>query len=186
MGNAAAHEPWEAYRAYLLLLARVHFPAELRSKLDPADIVQQTLLRAASAWPEHVLREPTAWLRTILAHELADALRHFHRDKRDVDRERQLEADLDQSSSGLAACLALDQSTPSGKVIHQEQLMRLVAALEALPETMRNVVILKHCQQLSLNEVALRVGKSVPAVASYLRRGLEQLRHRLAEYEAPS
>jgi len=74
-------------------------------------VVQQTLLRAYSALGE--VRDPrpevlAAWLRRILARTLADAVKHYERDKRDVALERSLEADLDRSASGFAAWLADD------------------------------------------------------------------------------
>ena len=63
------------------------------------------------------LMSPTAalaaWLRKILAGTLADALRALHRAKRDVSRERSLEAELDQSSDRLQAWLAAEQTSPS-------------------------------------------------------------------------
>ena len=64
--NAEALEP---YRRYLEVLARGHLDARLRGKLDPADIVQQTLLRACAALPDLRGRSPenlAAWLRQIL------------------------------------------------------------------------------------------------------------------------
>jgi RNA polymerase sigma-70 factor, ECF subfamily len=165
----------ERYRQYLLVLASVHLAPELRRKLDPADVVQQTLIRAHAALPELRAMDPagvTAWLRIILANELRDSVRHFHRDKRNIQRE----ADLDRSASGLEGWLAAHHTTPSGRASQNEQLLRLSDALAELPETMREVVVLKHCQNWTLHQIADRIGKSVPAVASYLRRGLEQLR----------
>ena len=95
----------EPFRSYLEVLARVHLDPRLRGKLDPADVVQQALLRAYAAWPE--LKNPErpvllAWLRRILARTLADVVKHYDRDRRAVDLERSLEADLDRSASGLA------------------------------------------------------------------------------------
>jgi RNA polymerase sigma-70 factor (ECF subfamily) len=169
----------EPYRRYLTVLAGVHLDPRLRGKLDPADVVQQTLLRAVVALPE--LRSPqpavvAAWLRKILASELADAAKHYDRDKRAVGRERSLEADLDRLASGLAGWLAADLTSPSGKAAKNEDLLRLADALAALPERMREVVVLKHCQGWTLQRIADRTGRTVPAVASLLRRGLEQLR----------
>ena len=169
----------EPYRRYLTVLASVHFDARLRGKLDPADLVQQAFVRATAAAGELRSREPAvvaAWLRKIMANELADAIKHFDRDKRAIDRERSIEADLDRSASGLVGWLAADMTSPSGKASANEDLLRLADALAELPESTRDIVILKHAQGLTLAEIAERVGISIPAVASRLRRGLEQLR----------
>jgi RNA polymerase sigma-70 factor (ECF subfamily) len=176
-------EALEPFRSYLEVLARVHLDRRLRGKLDPADLVQQVLLRAYAAWPE--LKNPDgpvllAWLRRILARTLADVVKHYDRDKRAVDLERSLEADLDQSASGLAGWLAADQTSPSGAAMRNEELLRLADALAALPELQREVVVLKHLRGWALQDIAAHVGRSVPAVASLLRRGLEDLRRRLA------
>jgi RNA polymerase sigma-70 factor (ECF subfamily) len=181
--NAEALEP---YRRYLEVLARAHLDPRLRGKLDPADVVQQTLLRACIALPDLRSRSSesmVAWLRTILARTLADAVKHYHRDRRDVDLERSLEADLDRSSSGLIASLAADQTSPSEAAQRNEELFRLANALANLPEPMREVVILKHCRGETLQQIAKQLGKTVPSVASLLRRGLEELRRRLAPKE---
>jgi RNA polymerase sigma-70 factor (ECF subfamily) len=179
-------EALEPYRRYLEVLARVHLDPRLRGKLDPADVVQQTLLRAHAALPEARARSPeslAAWLRQILARTLADTVKHYHRDRRDVNLERSLEADLDRSSSGLAGWWAADQTSPSLAAQRQEELLRLADALAELPEPQREVVILKHCQGQTLQQIADHLGRSVPSVASLLRRGLEALRHRLATPE---
>jgi RNA polymerase sigma-70 factor (ECF subfamily) len=181
--NAEALEP---FRRYLEVLARVHLDASLRGKLDPADVVQQTLLRACAALPDLRGRSPealAAWLRKILAHTLADTVKHYHRDRRDVNLERSLQADLDRSSSGLAAWLAADQTSPSAAAQRNEELLNLANALADLPELLREVVLLKHCRGKTLRQIADQIGKTVPAVASLLRRGLEQLRHRLSPSE---
>jgi RNA polymerase sigma-70 factor (ECF subfamily) len=172
----------EPFRSYLEVLARVHLDSRLRGKLDPADVVQQVLLRAYAAWPE--LQNPerpvlAAWLRRILARTLADLVKHYDRDRRAVGLERSLEADLDRSASGLAGWLAADQTSPSQAAVRDEELLRLADALAALPEPMREVVVLKHLRGRTLKEIADHIGRTVPAVASLLRRGLEELRHRL-------
>ena len=120
-----------------------------------------------------------AWLRRILARTLANAVKHYERDKRDVALERSLAADLDRSASGFAAWLAADQTSPSGRAERNEELLQLVAALAELPEAMREVVVLKHCHGWTLPQIAKRIGRSVPAVASLLQRGLEELRKHL-------
>ena len=176
----------EPFRSYLEVLARVHLDPRLRGKLDPADVVQQALLRAYAAWPE--MKNPeqpalAAWLRRILARTLADVVKHYERDKRAVDLERSLEADLDRSASGLAGWLAADQTSPSQAAMRNEELLRLADALTALPEPQREVVVLKHLRGWTLQRIAEHLGRTVPGVASLHRRGLEELRRRLLPTE---
>jgi RNA polymerase sigma-70 factor (ECF subfamily) len=177
--NAEALEP---FRRYLEVLARVHLDPRLRGKLDPADLVQQTFLRACAALPDLRDQAPAvlaAWLRQILARILADTVKHYHRDRRDVDLECSLQAELDRSSAHLGDWLAADQTSPSLAAQRHEELLRLADALADLPEPQREVVILKHCRGQTLQQIADHLGRSVPSVASLLRRGLEALRHRL-------
>ena len=174
----------ERYRPYLLLLARVrlrHDP-RLNGKLDASGVVNQTLLEACQGG-EHFRgtteAEEAAWLRQILARNLANAVRDLGRDKRDVARERSLE----ESASRLDAWLAAEQSSPSARAERNEEAVRLAEALAALPEAQREVVVLRHCQGWSLAEISRHVGRSPSAVAGLLHRGLQQLRTRLEERE---
>src|SRR5260370_28858550 len=130
----------EPFRSYLEVLARVHLDSWLRGKLDPADVVQQALLRAYAAWPE--LKNPEqpvllAWLRRILARTLADVVKHYDRDRRAVDLERSLEADLDRSASGLAGWAAADPTSPSPGAERDEGMLPLADAPAAPPEPPR-------------------------------------------------
>jgi RNA polymerase sigma-70 factor (ECF subfamily) len=181
-----ASQALEPFRSYLEVLARVHLDARLRGKLDPADVVQETLRRAYAAWPGMRNPEPpvvVAWLRRILARTLADAVKHYDADCRAIDLERSLHDDLDRSASGLAGWLAADQTSPSQAAVRNEELLRLADALAALPEPQREVVVLKHLRGWTLQRIAEHIARTVPAVASLLRRGLEDLRRRLAPEE---
>jgi RNA polymerase sigma-70 factor (ECF subfamily) len=172
----------ERFRNYLRLLAELQFDAQLQAKLDPSDIVQQTLLQAHKA--EHQFRgksdgEKAAWLRQILAHNLANALRDLRREKRDIARERSLEEAIEQSSARVEAWLAIEQSSPSQHAEKNEQLLRLAEALAELPQAQREAVVLHHLQGWPLGELARHLNRSEGAVAGLLHRGFKKLRELL-------
>jgi RNA polymerase sigma-70 factor (ECF subfamily) len=176
----------EQFRAYLGLLARAQLDPRLQAKLDPSDVVQQTLLEAHQALDQfrgRTQEERLAWLRQILVRNLANAVRDFGREKRDVAREQSLEAAVRQSSAHLEAWLAVEQSSPSEQAQRHEEAARLGAALADLPDLQREVVTLRHFQGWSLNDISRHIGRSSAAVAGLLHRGLEQLRAKLHERE---
>src|SRR3954464_3733498 len=122
--TAGGGEGRERFRAYLRLLARLQLDPRLRGKLDPSDIVQQTLLQAHQALGRFRGggEEMAAWLRRIMARNLAKALRDLRRDKRDVARELSLESALERSSARLEAWLVSGHSSPSQQADRNEQL----------------------------------------------------------------
>ena len=80
----------------------------------------------------------------------------------------------------LEKWLAADQSSPSQIASRNEELFRLVDALSQLPDRMREVVVAKYCRGWTLQRTADEMECTVPAVASLLRRGLDELRRRMA------
>ena len=170
----------ERYRDYLLLLARIQLDRRLQAKLDPSDVVQQTLLKAHQNWDQFRGRseaELAAWLRSILARHLADVVRKF--DPWGDGRERSLEAALEQSSARLESWLAAEDTPPSKRFERQEQLLRMAEALAGLPDDQRTALELRHLRGLAVAEVAREMGRSTAAVGSLLYRGLKTLRELL-------
>lgn len=174
----------ERFRAYLRLLAEVNLHPALHGKLDPSDVVQQTLMQAFQEPGRFHGRsegEMAAWLRQALAHNLAHAVRDFGRDCRDVHRERSLEAALDQSSAQLEKWLAADQTSPSAQAEANEDALALAEALQHLPEAQRTALMLQHWHGWSLAEIGTHMGRSPAAVAGLLKRGLQELRTLLSK-----
>src|SRR5262245_5147791 len=178
----------ERYRSYLALLARAHWPAALRARVDPSDLVQQTLLEAhrdRAAFRGEGPAELVGWLRQILGHRMARALRDLRRQKRNPERERS----LDEPDSGfdaetavrLASRLAAPDPTPSQLVQDRERLAAVVRSMEKLPAAQQEVLVLRFWGGQTLADIARHLQRSPPAVAALLYRGLQQLQRSLAE-----
>jgi len=168
------------YHNYLGLLARLQVSRRLQGKVDPADLVQETFLKAHrhfAAFRGGTEREWTAWLRHIMATSAANLVRHYLGSKgRDPRLERELADAFDASSRCLEAGYALPQSTPSQQASRREQAVLLAEALAGLPEDHREAVILRHLEGLTFPEVADCMGRSVDSVKKLWARGLARLR----------
>jgi RNA polymerase sigma-70 factor, ECF subfamily len=167
---------WEDYRDYLHLLARLQLDPRLRGKLDPSDVVQQTLVKAHQNREQFrgtTASEEAGWLRRILTNVLIDAARKF---QREVDREHNLEQAIGASSARLEAWLADERSSPSEIAARHEQLLELARALERLPEDQRTAVEMHHLRDASVAEIAAQMGRTEASVAGLLRRALQTLR----------
>jgi RNA polymerase sigma-70 factor (ECF subfamily) len=172
----------EQYRSYLHLLARLQLAGQEAQRLDASDLVQQTMLEAhreRDRFQGATRGEQAAWLRRILANNLADAVRALHRDCRDVGRERSLEAALDRSSAQLGGWLAAQGPSPSQQAHLHENATRLAEALAQLPEAQREALVLQHWHGLTLAQIGERLDRTPVAVAGLLKRGLERLRQLL-------
>ena len=173
------------YRNYLAILARVHIDTTLQAKADPSDLVQEACLQAArdfSHFRGSTEAEFTAWLRKILAHRGIAMIRHYKGAKRrDVTREEQIEADIDQSAQALARVPVSPHFSPSQSATRREMAVLLADALATLPSHYRDAFVLYHLERRPLAEVAQRLGRSVDSVKKLLARGLIRLRTVLSE-----
>jgi RNA polymerase sigma-70 factor (ECF subfamily) len=173
----AEHRPW------LQLLARLEIDSRLAGKYSASDVVQQTLLEAWRDWGQFRgsdERGRKAWLRQILAHQLARLGRQFTAQKRYVNRER-LAASLERSSLRLEQFFAADQTSPSQQVLAREESLELARVLEQLPADYRQVLLLRHLEELSHEQIAERMQRSVGAVRMLWLRALNELRLRMSD-----
>ncbi len=175
----------DGYRNYLALLARLQLNRTLQGKADPADLVQETFLKAHRDFDQfRGATEPElmAWLRSILATSAANLMRHYLGTRgRDVRLERRVADALDQSSQALDRGQVARLSSPSDRAARREQAVLLADALQSLPPSYREVIILRHLEELSFPEVARRLGRSLDSVKKLWLRGLAQLRARLED-----
>ena len=183
--DAPQNRALEEFRSYLLLLARMQLDPGPRNRIDPSDIVQQTLLEAHAKADQFQGDDSglAAWLRQALANNLRDAWRALRQSKRDIRREHPLSEAVEQSSARLQDMLAAAQSSPSQRAMRSEDLRRLADALRDLPEAQREVIILHHLQGCSLADTARSLARTDAAVAGLLHRGLKKLRELMTSGE---
>jgi RNA polymerase sigma-70 factor, ECF subfamily len=174
----------EKYRSYLRILAQVQFDPRLRGKLDPSDIVQESLLKAHQAREQFKGQdgpELIAWLLKIMANTVVDAVRRFTTESRDVALEESLTRSYQDSSKRLESLLRNERPSPDQEVQWHEQLLHLAEALNQLQSDERTAIELKHLEGSSVKEIGLRLGRTEAGVAGLLRRGLMRLRITLAK-----
>src|SRR5215217_8070948 len=177
--DVARGELLESYSRYLTLLARVQTGRRIQNKVDPTDIVQETFVEAHRQFPKFrgtSEAELTAWLRTILAGQIALTFRRYLGTKgRDVKLERELAEQIDQSSAAMDRGLVASTSSPSHRASRREQSVLLAEALGKLAEDYREVIILRHLEQLPFADVAARMNRSEDSVQKLWVRALARL-----------
>jgi RNA polymerase sigma-70 factor (ECF subfamily) len=173
----------EMYRNYLTLLARLQIGRRLQGKVDAADLVQETFLKAhrdLARFRGRTEAELVHWLRQILVANLAMLVRGYcGTQRRDVRLECELAVALDHSSRVLDRGLIAADSSPSQRAARREQAVLLANALQQLPEDYREVIILRHMEGLAFPEVARQMGRTLDSVKKLWTRGLVQLRRSL-------
>ena len=111
---------------------------------------------------------------------LALVRHYFGTQARDLHLERTLEQELEDSSHLLDRGLVDKQTSPSSAVAQKEQMLKLVEALNLLPQDYREVIVLRQLEGLEFADVAARMGRSVDSVQKLWVRGLDRLRREMA------
>jgi RNA polymerase sigma-70 factor (ECF subfamily) len=159
----------------------------LKGRIDPSDVLQEAYLEATQRLPEY-LRQPDRpfylWLRLVAGERLAKLHRHYlGTQMRDVGREVSLDgaAVPEASSAVLAGQLAAAGAQPGEEAAREEQRRRLQGVLDRMPAADREVLALRHYEEMSIAETALVLGVSEAAAAKRYLRALERLRQLLDE-----
>lgn len=173
--------------ARMLLVIESRLSERLRNKVSPDDIWQEVMLqawrdRAAFEW--RGLKSFTAWLLTLIDHRIRDAATHEFAQKRGgaaatVSLTVAGESDGMSSATMLLPPELIATTTPSRIAIYREQAAAMLAALASLPEELREVVRLRLFEQLTLEQIAERLGLTFAAVRHRFARGAEVYRRAL-------
>lgn len=172
-----------AYRNYLNIIADRQLDRKLRARVSPSDIVQETMLEAHRDFGQFrgtSEREFAGWLRKILANTLARVIeKHVLARKRDVRRDvplKQLAASIEQSTAFMQLQFAAPGDSPSFDARRRERATILAAAISELPDSQREVLLMRNMQSMKFREIAAETGRSVPATKMLWMRAVKQLR----------
>lgn len=166
---------FEAARGHLLDLADRELPADLRAKIGPSDVVQETafeMQRDFGRFTGTTSEELFVWLREILKHNVVDAIRHY-RDtlKREVAREVQITVSPSRDEQAFTEVGRL----PDGSAIRREEAAMINTLLSRLPPDYRRVLELRYWHGMSFVAMAPQLGRSPEAVRKLWYRALERL-----------
>jgi RNA polymerase sigma-70 factor, ECF subfamily len=158
----------------------------LRGRVDPADVVQDAFAEASAHRADYFRLTDTplfVWLRGVVSNKLLEVHRHhLGTGRRDAKREQPLDAPHGpDTSAALCAHMTAGLTRPSVAAARGEVRTRLAAALDAMDPTDREVLALRHFEQLSSAEAAQVLGIQERAAAKRYLRALERLRGILSE-----
>src|SRR3954462_3081152 len=174
------------YSNYLKLLVAAQLDGRLRARVSPSDIVQESFFEAHRDFRDFrgkSIGEFVVWLRRIVVNNILRVVeQHVLAEKRDVRREVSLEEigrRLEQSTVRLEALLADQGESPSGHAVRREDEVLVANVLAQLPPDYREVIVLRHIEGLSFEEVAARMDRSAGAVRMLWLRALKKMREAL-------
>ena len=182
----ALNEIFTRHRARLRRMVEMRLDWRLHARLDASDVIQDAFVDAAERLEDY-LREPALplflWLRLIVGERLTRLHRHHLGVKmRDAGREISLyrEALPAASSAALAAQLLGKHTSPTHAAVRAERMLRLQEAINALDPLDREVLSLRHFEELTRAETAKILGIEESAAAKRYLRALKRLKDVLA------
>ena len=140
------------HRGYLKRIIDVRLDPCLRGRIDPSDIVQETLVVASRRIKDFLSRRPTSfriWLRRKALERLIDERRFHRRQKRDVANEV-----IFNDASSMAIAQGFMGGSASCRAMRHELLNQVRSVMEQLSATDREVLLLRHAEELSNEEAA--------------------------------
>jgi RNA polymerase sigma-70 factor (ECF subfamily) len=185
--QAAVNEIFVRHRERLRRMVEVRLDWRLQARVDASDVIQDAFLEASRRLDEY-LKAPALplfiWLRLVVAERLVIVRRqHLGAQMRDAGREVPLYRDGTPaaSSAALAARLLGRHTSPTQALVRAERVQRVREALEALEPLDREILSLRHCEQLTRTEAAQVLGIEEAAAAKRYVRALKRLRSVLGD-----
>jgi RNA polymerase sigma-70 factor (ECF subfamily) len=182
----------ERHQDAILRLVRMRLDRRIQPRVGVSDVVQDVFIEANRRLQKY-LQDPVMpfhlWLRQIAKDRIIDAhRRHRVSAKRSVDREQpaHLPADMDHSSMALANQLVDGEVTPMAAATQRELAARVEQTIAELPEQDRDIVLMRHYEFLSNQEVAEALGLSQPAASMRYLRAIRRMRDLLLVEEEDS
>ena len=180
-GDASARrELLERHRLDLRRMVVVRLDRRLAARVDPSDIVQDTLAEAAGRLDDYLRDRPLpfhGWLRQLAGeHVIRTHRRHVGSQRRSIAREVRTPEVSDDSAVSLVNSLVADDTSPSNRLLREERIDRVMAALAALSPRDREVLVMRHLEQLGTAEIAEALGINEAAVRARIVRALIRLR----------
>jgi RNA polymerase sigma-70 factor (ECF subfamily) len=184
--QSAVNQLLDRHRSAVHRMIGLRLDQKIQRRVDVSDVVQEVFIEASRRLPEY-LRNPAMpfhlWLRHIAQDRIIDAhRRHRGSAKRSVDRERPLfvrGAD-DRSTFELAAQLCDPERTPASAAAQREMAQHVEAALAQLDDQDCEVIVMRHYEHLSNQEVATALQLSEPAAGMRYLRAIRRLRSLLS------
>jgi RNA polymerase sigma-70 factor (ECF subfamily) len=169
------------HRERLARMVACRLDRRLAARVDPSDVVQEVLADADRKLDRYLGERPLPfypWLRQLAWEHLATLhRRHVKAKKRSVRREEPGVLALPEESAALLAeRLVTSATSPTQVAVREELRQRVRLALAALPERDREVLVLRHLEQLSVAQTAEVMGVSEGAVKVRHLRALERIR----------
>jgi RNA polymerase sigma-70 factor (ECF subfamily) len=177
----ARHQLLVRHRARLTKMVAIRLDRRLAARVDPSDVVQETLAEADRRLDDYLRDRPLPfypWLRRLAGERLIDLhRRHVRARHRSVEREEPWALPLpDASAIALVDRLAASGTSPSRHLLRQELRQRVRAALDQLAPHDREILVLRHLEQLSVAEAAAALGITERAAKARHMRALTRLR----------
>jgi RNA polymerase sigma-70 factor (ECF subfamily) len=170
-------------------MVALRLDSRLAARVDASDVVQEALGDAARRLDDYLRDRPIPfypWLRRFACDRLADAYRrHVRAAHRSVAREEPLPLSGESVALLAERLLAASGDHPAAGLSREERRTRVRVALDRLPDRDREVLVLRHMEDLSTADTAAVLGVSESAVKVRLLRAVQRLRDLLDEGGRP-